>query len=143
MAEEKKAGWSTKKKVIVGAIILIVILLAVWFFTRAKGNQYAGGDTLKKIKAGNFGPWVEWPADKTAVDAEFAKLDSTPFATAPNDWPKGIIYGAAWCKGMNIAYSKANLNEFKTDIQKYVGNASLRKPHWEVTTGSFLNAASS
>lgn len=130
---------SKTTKIVIAVVVLIIIALAIYFFFfRSSGNQYASAATLKAINSGSFGKFVEWPSNAAAVDLELAKIDnSLVWDGADPSWKKGNIYGAAWLKGMDIAYSVDNVNKFNGDIARYVKNEKLRKPHWEVTKGSF------
>lgn len=131
---------TTRTKLIITAVVVVVVGIIVYLIVKNTGNKYASGATLNKIKKGGYAPFVEWPeqsvrdaADQAAAAFDGNKTNGTAFAD-------GVVYGAAWLKGMNIGYTSANINEFKDDIKKYVQNKSLRQPHWVVTPGEYLNA---
>ncbi|MCW5907312.1 MAG: hypothetical protein KIS94_05600 [Chitinophagales bacterium] len=140
MAEEKKKeGWSTTTKVVVAIVVILIIILLVWaFFFRnsAKGNQYASAGTIQKVKSGNYTAWK----DSFNEDA-ITKLQQLIPGTYWQNISNGDAYGRAWLKGMNLEPTLKNVNEFAEDITQY-GKASFKKPHWEITTGSFVNATS-
>ena len=128
---------------IVGLVILAIVL--VWYFlfrTPAAGNAYASAATLSAIKGdtnnSQYGteassPWPATDADNAANAILTGTYPGTSFGN-------GGVYGHAWTKGMNIAYTAANVNQFATDIKNYGQNASLRKPNWQVAVGEFLTA---
>ena len=126
------------KIAVIAVIVVVVVYLLYSYFTG--GNAYASKSTLAEVKSGTHGTWNESKVNDLAT--ALSAIDNTPVWTGAElpIWSKGNIYGLAWLKGMNVAIDSANVNAFKADITKYVKNASLRKPHYEVTVGEFLNA---
>lgn len=150
-ANATKKGWSKKKKVIVAVIVLLLIALAAWWFffrdgANGSGNPYASAETIAKIKAGGYGKWSD---DMSGYWSAYASKSLALFGTGGQTWGTGDgdninqAYASAWLKGMDIARKPANLETFKTDIEKYLNNASLRKDDANVTVGSFLNSTQS
>lgn len=146
-AEATKKGWSKKKKVIVAVIVLLLIALAAWWFFFRNGensnnNPYATAETIAKIKAGGYGKWSD-PSDPTW--GQFVQKAESLFGKM-GEWGNNAgdfnvqSWASGWLKGMDIARKPENLQTFKTDIQKYLNNSSLRKHDWEVSVGDFLNA---
>jgi hypothetical protein len=132
MAEEKKKKTWVKWAIIVVVVVVVLIILYMLFKPGQQGNIYASAESLTKAKSGMYGGWKDaWNPD--AID----KLKQL----IPGEYSPGIsngdAYGRGWLKGMDLEPTLSNVNEFATDIEAY-GKASFKKPHWEVTKGSFL-----
>lgn len=121
-------------KIIIGVVVAIIVIVVVYsLFFRNSGN--ASSETQKKIKSGNYGKWgtgtsPDWGAYVDAVNSLFGAGPDTQGVGSDHQ-----AYASGWLKGMDVSRSAANLQEFKDDIQKYINNASVRKPDWKVTVG--------
>lgn len=128
---------SVAKGLKIGAIVLLVaiVVYVIYYFLKggpATGNKYGSAEAIKAGKSGSDGKWTDSGNDG------FSDL----FTLGINgEYSTGIYnadaYGQAWFKGMNIKESKANVAKYGSEIVAYA-NSSFKKPHWEVTVGSFL-----
>lgn len=125
------------KIVLIVVIILAVIGTAYYFLGgSATDNKYASAAAVRAGKSGSDGAWSD--TDKPG----FSQLFNIGIPKSQT-YSAGIFYedafGQAWFKGMNIKLTVDNVNKYAKDVVTYVGS-SFKLPHWQVTTGSFLNA---
>lgn len=124
------------------AVALVVVAIIVVYLVMRKsyaGNKYGSAAAVKAGKTGQYGTFAD------STPESFNKLFTPALGLPQGDWGNGNTaqdgYGNAWFKGMDIARTNETIDLFKSDLVKYATNASLRKPHWEVTTGEFLKPA--
>jgi hypothetical protein len=124
-------------KIVIGVVIAIIVLAVVYymFFATPSTPEAAA---QKKVKSGNYGKWnngnsPDWGAYIAKSVALFGEGNNIGVEGGANQ-----SYASAWLKGMDIARSASNLEEFKTEIKAYVDNASTRKMDWEMTVGGLL-----
>lgn len=138
MAAEAKTGKKKWLKWVAIVVVIVVVALVLWYMWKgnASANQYGSAEAVKAGSTGQYGAWSD-----SGNDAGFSALFGIGIEGV--FWQNiynADAYGQAWFKGMNIKLNAENVNRFKADVVKFASNASLRKPHWEVTTGSFLKA---
>lgn len=129
----------TAKFLKIGGIVLLIaiVVYVIYYFTKssAVGNKYASAEALAAGKSGSAGTWTD-----TGNDG-FNDLFTLGIT---GEYSPGIYIadamGQAWFKGMNIKLSAANVAKYGADVAKYANDSALRKPHWQVTKGSFLTA---
>lgn len=124
-------------KIILGVVVAIIVIVVVYslFFRSSTGTL---AEAQKKVKSGNYGKWgtgesADWAAYVAKVNALFGAGPDTLGVGSDHQ-----AYASAWLKGMDIARTESNLQEFKTEIGEYINNASSRKPDWQMTVGGLL-----
>ena len=131
-------------KIGVGVFFLLLILgLLYYFFKSPSSYKYVSADSLKKIKDGTHGTFGAVAAGP-AYDAACAALKSATGVTNVWDYVSTNTEGGTteslaigWCKGANVAFNAANVNEFASDISAYVTSTGAH-PHWKHTVGDLL-----
>ena len=133
---------TTKVKVIISVAVVVVVVVIVYFLLKGT-NKYASAESLKKAKSGTYGKWGTGSGAGGNDWFNYIAAANSLFGDMGNSLGTGgdaQAYASGWLRGMDLNRTKENLQEFQADIKKYVGNSSLRKPDWQVTTGSFLTA---
>lgn len=126
-------------KITIAVVLVLVAIVVIYFLLRkgASGNRYGSADAVAAGTKGTYG----------AYNAAYTAQDVTPAVVElknkiAGDYSAGIsnaeAYGQAWFKGMNIAFTAANVNRYGNEAKKFADNSSLRRENWNVAIGEFL-----
>ncbi len=101
---------------------------------------YASTDTYNKLTLNKYATWLDNQTDSELQN--YWNVERKLFGEKKYDWNGGKLdaIGAAvdgWFKGMNLRRRSDYVYMFQDDIKNYLAKGG--PPHWDVTTGEYLN----
>lgn len=129
-------------KIGIAVVLVVVAIVVIYFLLRKKAtaNKYGSAEAVAAGTNGTYGAY-----DPSASSYDYNSLYTSGLnSLIPGDFGGGVYnvdaFGQAWFKGMNIQLNADNINRFKSEVEKFAKDTTLRKAHWDVTKGSFLKS---